>query len=61
MPVTVKLASAGPGSSGKREYPEADDVLVDENGCLLVTAGAGREERTVAVFNAEAWISAEVQ
>lgn len=54
MSVVVKL----PGANRERTI-EADDLEVDDIGSLFLTSGDGRAERTVAVFAAGAWVSAE--
>jgi len=41
-------------------HKDADDVTVDDAGTLIVTAREGRGERTVAVYAAGMWVSAEV-
>lgn len=53
MTVAVKL----PGS--RERLVAADDMGVDESGTLILTAGSGRGERTVALYAAGAWVSTE--
>lgn len=57
MGVVVRLAGQG---QREREFKDADDVAVDDVGCLAVTAGDGKTERTVAVYAPGAWVSSEV-
>ena len=59
MPVTVKLAGNGPNGAREKQHQDAGDVELDD-GHLIVTAGQGRDERTVAVYAPGVWQSAEV-
>lgn len=55
MPVIVKL-------SGGRDkaYDDGEDIAVDDVGCLVVTSGGGKDERTIAVLAPGVWAVAEV-
>ncbi len=57
MPVKVRIP--GRGGSDQREVEKAEDIAVDETGALVLTAGQGRDEVTVAVWAPGMWISAE--
>lgn len=59
MPVVVRLPGAQ-GRMAERRFDDGDDIGVDDVGCLAVTAGEGKQERTVAVFAPGVWVSAEV-
>jgi hypothetical protein len=60
MAVTVRIAGA-PARIGDKTHDEADDLIVDDTGCLIITAGSGRDEKTIAAYAAGVWISAEVR
>lgn len=57
MTVVVRLAGQ---ASREKIFDDADDVAVDDVGCLAVTAGDGKTERTVAVYAPGAWVFSEV-
>lgn len=59
MAVVVRLAGAAPRS--EKVFEEADDLAVDDIGCLAVTCGFGKDERTLAVYAPGVWTWAEVR
>lgn len=56
MPVTVKLG----GNARERTYQDGEDVAVDDVGCLVITCGDGKTEKTLAVYAPGMWVSGEV-
>lgn len=60
MAAVVRLAGTGPQGARDRRHPAADEITVDETGHLILTAGDGRDESTVAVYAPGVWASAEL-
>lgn len=60
MPVVVAVVAPG-RSAVERTHDAADDLAVDDVGCLVVTTGDGKNEKTVAVYAPGVWLSGEVR
>jgi len=56
MPVTVRLGGQRPE---KVVHQDGQDVAVDADGNLVVSAREGRGEWVVAVYGAGSWVGAE--
>jgi len=56
MAVTVRLAAP---RTEKVTHEAGEEISVDSDGNLIVTAREGRGERVVAVYAAGTWLSAE--